>query len=158
MTLDVLMDWTKDEGIKYFAGTAVYRQRVSLKRGTRAVLSLGSIPSGIAHVYVNGIDCGAVWCAPWETDITSSLKEFENDVEIHYTNNWENRLIGDARLPESKRVTRHGLWTWKEDRYELGTDPKVPWLRRPTIYSGYSAHDSLQSCGLIGPVTIDIFD
>ena len=65
------------------------------------ILSLGEVPTGLAHVFVNGVDCGVVWCAPWEADVTSALREGENEIEIRYTNNWYNRLVGDCFLIHS---------------------------------------------------------
>ena len=108
--------------------------------------------TGLAHVFVNGKDCGVVWCAPWEADISSALREGENEIEIRYTNNWYNRLVGDCFLPADRRITRSTLRYSMKARAK--SDPKRPGLLLPTVYSGPAVSDSLQPSGLIGPVNI----
>ena len=110
------------------------------------ILSLGELPSGLAHVFVNGRDCGVVWCAPWETDVSSALREGENELEIRYTNNWHNRLIGDCALKPEERVTRTTVRLTTEKRDEFGD--KLPYSR------AVSAHDPLLPSGLLGPVKV----
>ena len=110
--------------------------------------------SGLAHVFVNGKDCGVVWCAPWEADVTSALREGENEIEIRYTNNWYNRLVGDCFLKPEERVTRSTLRYSAKPRAK--SDPKRPWFLLPTIYSGPAVSDPLQPSGLIGPVILKL--
>ena len=112
------------------------------------------MPSGLAHVFVNGKDCGVVWCAPWEADVTSALREGENEIEIRYTNNWYNRLVGDCFLKPEERVTRSTVRYSAVPRAR--TDPNRPWLMLPTIYSGPAVSDPLQPSGLIGPVILKL--
>ncbi len=59
----------------------------------------------LAGVFVNGIDCGVVWTAPYRVDISKTVKEGENSIRIEVVNTWNNRLIGDSRLPKEKRIT-----------------------------------------------------
>ncbi len=102
-----LQDWTKNSipGIKYYSGTAVYKRNFQLKpSGKRVLIDLGN-PDFIAKVFVNGRDAGIVWCSPWQLDITDYIKKGENTLEIHVANSLVNRMIYDASLPESKRVT-----------------------------------------------------
>ena len=172
IVMDVLCDWTtygKDgeadsTSLRYFSGTATYRTTVNWVgfrvprdhgRAGRAslptTLSLGKLNTGLAHVFVNGKDCGIVWCAPWEVDVSHALREGENEIEIRYTNNWYNRLVGDCFLKPEERVTRSTLRYWRHSRTnELDKDPS----HRRTRYSGPSADDSLQPSGLIGPVRL----
>ena len=119
------------------------------------LLSLGELPSGIAHVSVNGIDCGVVWCAPWEADVSNAVREGENEIEIRYTNNWYNRLVGDCFLKPEERVTRSTVRYSAVPRAR--TDPNRPWLMLPTIYSGPAVSDPLQPSGLIGPVVLKLY-
>ena len=70
-----LVDWTKhaDSGIKYFSGTATYRQafEVTAEQAERkAVLQLGDV-SALAQVRLNGKDLGVVWTAPWQAELRS---------------------------------------------------------------------------------------
>ena len=149
-----LVDFTTRDDLRYFAGTATYRSKFDCgtrTAGERVVLSLGTVPSGLAHVFVNGNDCGTVWCAPWEADVTAAVREGANELEIRYVNNWHNRLVGDCRLPPEERVTRSNVRYWPKPR---AGDWKNSWSLRPTVYSGPSVNDPLQRSGLLGPVEV----
>ncbi len=61
----------------------------------------------IARVRLNGKDLGVVWCAPWRIDISNTVKEGRNDLEIEVASLWPNRLIGDAARP----ADQHFTWT-----------------------------------------------
>ena len=154
VSMATLVDFTSRDDLKYFAGTATYRTKVSLsvlQAGHFSTLSLGELPSGLASVKVNGVDCGVVWCAPWMADVKGALREGVNEIEIRYVNNWYNRLLGDCFLPPERRVTKSVLRYWTEPRK---ADPKRPWDIQPTVYSGYSVSDPLQPSGLLGPVEL----
>ena len=153
-TFDRLGDWTKsdDPAVRYFSGTASYATTFALdevKKGDR-LLMLGTVAGGLAEVFVNGTDCGVVWCAPWYAKVpAAALKKGTNKLEVRVTNTWRNRLIGDCLLPPEQRVTKSCL--------EYKTSPlnnvrgEVSFRNRA---SGYSANDSLVSCGLYGPVSL----
>ncbi len=126
-------DWSQspDEKIKYYSGTAVYKNSFRLEKpepGEKIFLNLGQV-GVMAEVKINGGIAGGVWCSPWRTDITKLIREGENEVEISVVNNWVNRLIGDSRLPENERKT---------------------WINVNEIRPG----DALQASGLLGEVTI----
>jgi len=70
-----------------------------------------------------------VWCAPWRVNATAALRSGANELEITVANLWPNRLIGDAALPEEKRLT----WTTKNP---------------------YRPGSPLLESGLLGPVTL----
>lgn len=168
VTMETLRDWTSfgEDGkaasteLRYFSGAATYRTVLSvrqsdsqtIKQSNNAILSLGELPTGLAHVFVNGKDCGVVWCAPWEADVTSALREGENEIEIRYTNNWYNRLVGDCFLPAENRVTRSTVHYWNVPRRKPESESRWPLL--PTIHSGPSVSDKLQPSGLLGPVSL----
>jgi hypothetical protein len=171
VTMETLRDWTSfgEDGkaasteLRYFSGAATYRTVLSvrqsdsqtIKQSNNAIFSLGELPTGLAHVFVNGIDCGVVWCAPWEADVSSAVREGENEIEIRYTNNWYNRLVGDCFLKPEERVTRSTVRYSAVPRAR--TDPNRPWLMLPTIYSGPAVSDPLQHSGLIGPVVLKLY-
>ena len=92
-----------------------------------------------------------MWCAPWEVDVSHALREGENEIEIRYTNNWYNRLVGDCFLKPEERVTRSTVRYWRHSRANAAD--KDPSHRR-TRYSGPSADDSLQSSCVLGPVML----
>ena len=83
----------------------------------------------MARVFVNGQYAGGVWTSPYRVPVTQFLKQGQNSVRIEVVNNWRNRLIGDARLPESQRRTY-------------------------ATVNPYDAGSELQESGLLGPVRL----
>lgn len=91
------------DSLKYFSGTAVYRKDVELlseySEGIkRVILDLGELDD-IAELYINGSQVSVLWFPPFRADITKFLIGGRNTIEIHVTNNWANRLIGDEQYP-----------------------------------------------------------
>ena len=135
-----LTDWTanSDEGIKFYSGTATYRTTFGLPASALAAskeklfLDLGKV-CDVATVRLNGHDLGTVWIAPWRVDVSSAVKAGSNSLEVTVVNPWNNRLVGDAKLPVEKRRTSLSLQTVKADA-------------------------PLQSAGLLGPVTVQTFE
>lgn len=129
---DSLTDWSKhqDTLIKYYSGTASYFKSFKLKSKTnRPVwLDLGNV-ANMAEVKVNGTSCGILWTPPYRVDISKALKKGTNELTIEVTNTWANRLMGDQRLPEDKRITKTTA------PYRLEGKP-------------------LQEAGLLGPVVL----
>ena len=127
-----LSDWSenKDSSIRYYSGTAVYTKKVNLHRRTTTWLHLGTVHN-LAQVYVNGIDCGVVWTAPFRIDISKAVKEGENTIRIEVINTWNNRLVGDSFLPKEKRITS-------------------------TMYPFKMEGKPLLPAGLLGPVVIEV--
>ena len=165
--METLRDWTTygengdvaSTSLRYFSGTATYRTNFAIPQSHNFTisqfhnffLSLGRVPTGLARVFVNGVDCGVAWCAPWEVDISSAIRDGENEIEIRYTNNWYNRLVGDSFLSEDARVTRSTLRYWRHSGKDKAD--KDPSHRRKRC-SGPSSDDPLQHSGLLGPVVI----
>jgi hypothetical protein len=56
----------------------------------------------MAHVFVNGNDCGIVWTIPYKTKITHWLKKGNNKITVQVINTWNNRIVGDLRNPDKK--------------------------------------------------------
>ena len=130
-----LQDWTTntDSAIKYYSGTATYSQPFIFKKTSnnkRVWLDVGEV-SNIATVYVNGVNCGVAWTAPFRVEITNALREGTNELKLAVTNTWANRLIGDQFLPAEKRIT------WTTAPFRLKGKP-------------------LLKAGLLGPVTLKI--
>ena len=112
VVFEKLEDWSKraEDGIKFFSGTATYRKHFDLpdplQKGSRRIyLDLGNVKN-LAEVRLNGASLGVVWTTPFRLDITQAVKLQDNQLEISVTNLWWNRLVGDAGLPEDKRVAR----------------------------------------------------
>jgi len=103
-----LKSWTTwaDSSMKYYCGNAVYTTsfKMNSRKHKQVALAIDSVYN-IASVKLNGIDCGTIWTAPYQVDITKALRRGKNHLEITVANTWHNRLIGDANLPEEKRLT-----------------------------------------------------
>ncbi|AOW09974.1 glycosyl hydrolase [Flavobacterium gilvum] len=109
VTFADLTDWIEntDKRIKYYSGTAVYRKIIQLDKaesGEQVLLRFPQLGS-IARVLINGKEVSTVWCSPWEADITSYIQKGENTLEIQVVNSLNNRMVGDASLPQSERFT-----------------------------------------------------
>jgi Zn-dependent oligopeptidase len=132
VTMNSLEDWSKstDKRIRYYSGTAVYRNsfRIDKVADKQLYIDLGKVMV-MAKVKINGEYAGGVWTSPYCLNITKLVKEGENSLEIEVVNNWMNRLIGDLNLPEKERKTWVKINPWKSD-------------------------SPLQSSGLLGPVTV----
>jgi len=116
VTFESLTDWTRrpEDSIRHYSGVAIYRKRIDLpavEKGQRLLLDLGQVHN-LARVRLNGHDCGVVWTAPWQADLTAAAKMGANDLEIEVANLWPNRLIGDATLPAGKRFTVTNVRTY----------------------------------------------
>jgi hypothetical protein len=135
MTMTELTDWAQnaDPGIRYFSGTATYRNE----------FSLASVPAGgltvalsdlheIATVRVNGASAGTIWALPYRLAIPAGLLHAgTNSIELQVTNLWPNRIIGDLQ-PGVKTPITH------------------------TNIRKYTAQSPLLPSGLIGPVTLTL--
>lgn len=121
-----------DESIRYYSGTIVYDKQISIDQLPAGNIYLNLQDVGVtAKVTVNGQYAGGVWTPPYRLDISEWLHKGENQISVEVTTTWQNRLIGDSRLPEQERTT----WT---------------------ACNGWSEKDPLQKSGLIGPVTLEV--
>jgi hypothetical protein len=151
VVFDQLTDWSQnaDPGIKYYSGTAVYRQTFDLTQsgGKTWWLDLGTVKN-MARVRLNGKDLGVVWTAPWRVDITKAVKTKDNQLEIEVVNLWPNRLIGDEQLPDDG-ISNGQFPSWLID----GT-PRTSGRYTFTTHKHYKADSPLLESGLLGPVSI----
>ena len=120
-----LFDWSKhhDDKIRYFSGHALYKITWPLKEKKvlkkRAWLSFPNVKD-IAHVWVNGKDCGIAWTAPYEVEITGALKKGNNKIEIEVVNTWHNALRG----ADQGKAPYNGIWT--NAKYRTKGDALLP--------------------------------
>ena len=125
ITLDnqQLFDWSKhtDDRIRYFSGHALYTTTFKQKRlpKGRAWLTFPDIRD-IAHVWVNGIDCGIAWTAPYEVEVTKALRKDKNTLEIEVVNTWHNALRGMDQV----KAPYEGIWT--NAKYRTKGDNLLP--------------------------------
>lgn len=139
LPLENLMGWTDhaDEAVRHFSGTAVYRCTFTLDSvRPDMLLSLGHVES-VAQVVVNGRSLGTLWKPPFSVEVSDALRVGENELEIHVTNTWRNRLIGDKKFPD-------------------GFPDRGPLQFRPylAVDVGVKDSESLLPSGLFGPVTV----
>ena len=165
-----LFDWAKSDNpeIRYFSGTATYRNHFKVKRSTlreanAVMLDLGTV-ANVARVRVNGIEIGTVWTAPYHIDILPALKSGKNKIEIEVANLWVNRLIGDASLPDTSGYVPEDNFGYRAEdnlperdmvEWYSANQPPPPGPRR-TFATQYfqQANDPLIPSGLIGPVVV----
>lgn len=111
---------SKDQGIKYFSGAADYSIKASVAGSEgKIILDLGEV-GNLAEVYVNGEYCGTAWKHPFRVDITSAVREGENDIRIKVVNLWVNRLIGDEQPDCTTR------YTFTDARHYKADSPLLP--------------------------------
>ncbi|MBR0452353.1 MAG: glycosyl hydrolase family 2 [Bacteroidales bacterium] len=104
-----LCDWTllDDERLKYHSGRAIYHRFFNVAKiaeNRRVFLRLSGLHAA-ATLRINGQFAGAIWCSPWEIDVTDYLQKGQNALEIQVVNQLCNRMIGDLYLPENQRTT-----------------------------------------------------
>ena len=132
-SLQGFQSWTEspDAGVRYFSGTATYRTDVNVQRtaGERVYLTLTDLRE-ICTVRIDGKSVGTIWAKPYRLDITDSLTEGRNSLELDVTNLWPNRIIGDAQPSTTRTYTR-------------------------TNIHKYTADSALLPSGLIGPVALE---
>jgi len=84
-----------------------------------------------------------VWTDPWTIDLTGAARAGGNELEIDVANVWQNRLIGDAGLPEDQRRTKTNVILEQGER------------TRRYRCSSVNTIDPLTPSGLIGPVRLE---
>jgi hypothetical protein len=139
VTFPELISWTKakDQGIRYFSGTATYRLTFQQKdirpsKNQRLYLELGDLAK-VGEVWLNEQPLGITWAKPHRFDVTEVLKNGENTLRVEVANTWSNRLVGDALTGE--KYTNTNISTGMRG---------VPWAQVPLIESG-----------LLGPVRLE---
>ena len=156
------------DGVKYFSGTATYTIDFAFSKrspGSKLYfLDLGRIEI-IAEVKLNETDFGVLWKRPFQTDVTTALKDGLNRLEIKVTNLWPNRLVGDEQLPDPDQFVPGGnssglegltggyikqLPDWFNQNKPKPKDGRVAF----TTWKHYIKTSPLLESGLIGPVTI----
>lgn len=157
-TVDSLVSWTSntDEGIKYFSGTATYTKEFFLPKHllqpeNSLELDLGRV-SVIAEVTLNGQHVGTLWKSPFRVNIDDFVQKGENTLEVHITNLWPNRLIGDEQeSPDFERKGR-GIEKWPDWLLNQSERPENRFTF--STYQHWEKDAELQPSGLLGPVII----
>lgn len=150
-TFAALGDWSKsdDERVKYYSGTASYQKTFDLAviPSGPVYLDLGKVKN-LARVTLNGKNLGVIWTAPWRVDISSALRQKNNELKIEVVNLWPNRLIGDEQKPYD------GVVGEKWPDWLLQGKPRTSGRYTFTSTRQYNKNSPLLESGLMGPVTI----
>ncbi len=168
LTLDKLVSWTelKNDGAKYFSGTATYTKDFELdpayipSKDSEVYLNLGEVKN-LAQVTLNGKTFPVLWKPPFRLDVSSALKSGKNSLEIQVTNLWVNRMIGDEQLVDDCE----GLWV-RGDGFGKRLKDFPAWIKegkpRPsgrytfTIWKGWEKDEKLLPSGLLSPLRIEV--
>jgi hypothetical protein len=159
-----LVDFSKqkDKRLRYFSGTAVYETTFTVTAGDmqddkRLTIDLGELHD-MAEVEINGKKVAVLWMPPYKTDLSAFIKNGRNELKVHVTNTWINRLIGDEQYPADFEWTDRnqglramtGLPDWLvkgRPRPQKNRKTFLPWYY-------FSKESPLSPAGLLGPVTI----
>jgi hypothetical protein len=137
-----LMSWTvvADTNIRHFSGVAAYHkifelQSTDFQANKQYFLDLGKVRE-IADVWLNGHHLGESCFYPHRFNVSPFLKTGKNYLVIEVANTLNNRMVGDAKLPEMYRRTKSNIIkgpnAWMH-----------PWPQVPLLESG-----------LLGPVQL----
>lgn len=127
------------------SGTATYRKTIALTADQAdglLRLRLGKLGC-IARVRLNGKDYGVVWMAPWTIDLTGAARQGGNLLGTDVANVWQNRLIGDAGLPQEQRRTKTNVILEQGER------------TRRFRCSSVNTINELTPSGLMGPIRLE---
>ncbi len=103
-------DWSTsgNDSVRYYSGRVLYSFDFEYKTApaTAYLLRLADLHD-VATIVLNGQDCGSVWTAPYEADITRALRDGHNHIEIQVANTWSNAIDGH----DLGRDPFGGIWT-----------------------------------------------
>jgi hypothetical protein len=155
-----LVSWEKhpDPGIQIFSGTAKYSLEFDVPESyinadQEVWLDLGQVEV-IAEVSLNGKEMGTLWHKPFRGEVSDIIRSGSNNIVIHVTNLWVNRLIGDEQYPddcewgEGKYLSHWPEWFLK------GEPRPEPSRISFTTWKHWTKDESLLPSGLMGPVTL----
>lgn len=154
-----LMDWSvfEDPRIRHYSGTAVYRCDFDLfeddlAKNNSLMIDLGRVEV-VASVRLNGKEAGIAWKAPYRVPMGEAARVGKNHLEVHVANLWVNRLIGDETVPpDSERKSDGTLKKWPQ--WLLNGKPSPTGRISFATWRHWTAEDTLQPSGLMGPVTV----
>jgi len=159
VVFDRLISWTEHPhpGVRYFSGTARYEKVLQIPSSwiapnQRLYLSLGEVKN-LCEVWLNGRYLGILWKAPFRVDITDVVRPGLNRLEVHVTNLWVNRLIGDEQYPDDCEWQGSQLKAFPQWFLE-GKPRPVPQRLTFTTWKHWTKDAPLRPSGLLGEVEL----
>ncbi len=159
VVFDRLISWTAHlhPGVRYFSGTARYEKVLQIppswvSPNQRLYLSLGEVKN-LCEVWLNGKYLGILWKPPFRVDITDVVRPGLNRLEVHVTNLWVNRLIGDEQYPDDCEWQGSQLKAFPQWFVE-GKPRPVPQRLTFTTWKHWTKDDPLRPSGLLGEVEV----
>jgi len=159
VVFDRLISWTEHPhpGVRYFSGTARYEKALQIPPSwivpnQRLYLSLGEVKN-LCEVWLNGKYLGILWKPPFRVDITDVVRPGLNRLEVHVTNLWVNRLIGDEQYPDYCEWQGSQLKAFPHWFVE-GKPRPVPQRLTFTTWKHWQKDDPLRPSGLLGEVEV----
>lgn len=160
-----LTDWKlhPEQAIQNYSGTAIYRKTIQvpsrfIEDDLRLTLDLGQV-SIAASVTINDKFVGTTWIQPHQLDISKYLQAGENKLEIKVANLWVNRLLADAKLPDTSgfKIARWQnpvtpMPKWYTDNRPAPKSERVTFVTQQFL----NGNEPRESSGLIGPVSIQV--
>ncbi|MGQ8335538.1 glycosyl hydrolase [Sunxiuqinia sp. A32] len=113
LDLDSLIDLTKDDRIRNFAGQVIYEKSINVDSLEFNCIDLGDV-QGVSELTVNGKLIGTRWYGAHVYNIKEAIKEGENKVSIKLTTVVGNYMKG---LKENKVAQN---WTGYQEYYPMG--------------------------------------
>ena len=153
-----------DDGVKYFSGVATYSTAFDVAEpNPQSSIEIENVEV-IAEVILNGTSLGYIWAQPFRVPCGDALKPGRNELTVRVANNWVNRMIGDAHLPEDADYVKDPWPVLKDKERGWMLEQWPEWLLkgepRPTqrislpTYRYWLKTDPLLPSGLIGPVRL----
>lgn len=141
-TIERLTSWSDDPATKTFSGTGIYSIEFMLPpeylaRDLKLFLDPGKV-CNIAEIALNGTKKGVTWISGQQCEVTGSLKEGLNKLQIKVTNTLINRI---AAMKEPSPVPGYMV-------AKFGTQASQGGIPREFGFS------PLPAAGLMGPVRL----
>ena len=138
--LNNLVDWTKSDepGIKYFSGTARYKNQFTIpdaliQRKYSLLLDIGDVRE-VAEIFINGQAQTILWKKPFCVEISASVRPGSNTLEIDVTNLWNNRIVGDLRSDGAHAYTATNIkYKFKKESPLISSGLLGPVVIRPVM-------------------------
>ncbi|MFN4147287.1 MAG: glycosyl hydrolase [Runella sp.] len=128
-----LQSWSEhsDSTIRHFSGVAAYYKTFDFNQpanGQPYFLTLNNAHE-ITDVWLNGHHLGERCFPPFRYEVSQYLKQGKNYLVVEVASTLNNRMVGDAKLPEAYRRTKSNI--------QKGPNPwMIPWAKAPLITSG----------------------